>query len=72
MTDERKRVVHVERWIPRNEAESWAECVRQLLPGVFPATRIADLENRHRHALLLARAALIEAGEHVLADKLDS
>lgn len=66
-----KRVVHVERWIPRNDAESWRECVRQLLPRVLIESRIADLDSRRHHARLLAIAALREAGEDRLADSLE-
>ena len=65
-----KRVVHVERQLPRNDRESWQQCVRELLPRVGIAAREADLESRRRHARLLAVAALREAGEDRLADSL--
>ena len=69
LTDD-KRVVHIERWIPRNDRDLWAECVRQLLPRVGIEAREADLERRRCHARLLAIAALREAGEDRLADSL--
>lgn len=70
MTDERKRAVHVERWIPHNDRELWTECVRQVLGPVYIRTRATDVERRRRHARLLAIAALREAGEDELADSL--
>lgn len=65
-----KRVVHVERWIPRNDGELWAGCVDMLLPRVGLENRDRDLVERQRHARLLAIAALCAAGEDALADSL--
>lgn len=65
-----KRVVHVERWIPSNDAESWRECVDQLLGPAYIGTREADLESRRHHARLLAIAALRAADDDELAGRL--
>lgn len=70
MTGEQKRVVHVDRWIPRNDEESWAGCVDMLLPRVGLEHRDRDLAERQRHSRLLAIAALRAAGEDALADSL--
>lgn len=70
MTNERKRVVHVQRQLPRTEAESWRHCVEELLPRISLVNREADLVERQRQARLLAIAALRAAGEDNLADSL--
>lgn len=57
--------------LPRYDRESWTMCVKGLLPRVGIEAREADLENRRRHARLLAVAALREAGEDCLADSLE-
>ncbi|WP_143198897.1 hypothetical protein [Bradyrhizobium sp. NAS80.1] len=67
---DRNRSLHVERWIPNNDAESWAGCVDMLLPRVGIEHRDRDLVERRRHARLLAIAALRAAGEGDLADSL--
>jgi len=64
------RALHVERQLPRNDRELWAEYVRQALPRVGLESREADLVERRRQARLLAVAALRAVGEDALADSL--